>query len=342
MKKVWKSKRFTVGFLFISLLLAASLSYDWFFQNDVPKAELRYIDGEVQTPPYSPWDYPPFGTNNLGESLFHVLLIGAKYTLGVALLIALLRFVLSVVVGTVSEMYAPKWTEKIRPWIEAFYYYPVTLIAFLMLQWLLFQDGMFDGTDAEFTYSFNTRVIVEVSVLTLIAMPITSLTIANEVKQIKLKEFMESVQILGGGRFHVLKKHVMPFLKPQLIVVFLREVIQVLVLLAHLGILGIFFGGGDQKKDLFDNNVFVSLSNEWSGLIGNNFAFLFTTYWWMAIAPILMLTLAVLAFKLMVEGYLTVQKQPSNTDSREYIEEKQVVGEPFEWLHESDHRVSND
>ncbi|MBN8193008.1 ABC transporter permease subunit [Bacillus sp. NTK074B] len=300
---LWKNKLFMTGFLFIFLTLMGSLVYGWFFDNEIPIANLRFTEDGVKGPPYSPWEYPPFGTNNLAESMFHILLIGAKFTLGVAFLVAALRFVISSVWGTLSELYLPKLNERVRPFLEAFYYYPVTLIAYLMLYWVLFADGMFNGTDSEFTYGFGTRVFIEILVLTLAAVPITSLTISKEVNLILKKEFMDSVQILGGNRRHILIKHILPFLKPQLVVIFLREMIQVLILLAHLGILGIFFGGGTMKEDLFQNMVFVSLSNEWSGIIGNNFQFLFTTYWWIAICPIFLLTLTVLAFKMMLEGY---------------------------------------
>ncbi|MGF3104552.1 ABC transporter permease subunit [Rossellomorea sp. DUT-2] len=310
MIRVLKNKSFMTGFLFVFLTLMGSLMYGWFFDNYIPVAELRFTEDGVKSPPYSPWEYPPFGTNNLAQSMFHILLIGAKYTLGVALLIAGLRFMLSFVWGTISELYAPKLNQWSRPFLEAFYYYPVTLIAYLMLYWVLFADGQFNGVDSEFTYGFGARVIIEVIVLTLAAVPITSLTISKEVNQILRKEFMESVRILGGNRRHVLMKHILPFLKPQLVIIFLREMIQVLILLAHLGILGIFFGGGAMKEDLFRNVVYVSLSNEWSGIIGNNFRFLFTTYWWIAISPIFLLTLTVLAFKLMLEGYQNMQSAP--------------------------------
>ncbi|MGD6911654.1 hypothetical protein ACQCT1_12055, partial [Micrococcus luteus] len=40
-----------------------------------------------------------------------------------------------------------------------------------------------------------------------------------------------------------------------------------------------------------------------SGLIGKDFKYLFTTYTWIPFIPILFLTLAIIALKLMVEGY---------------------------------------
>ncbi|BCB03999.1 ABC transporter permease subunit [Bacillus sp. KH172YL63] len=333
MKRLLKNKSFLTGFLFIFLTLMGSLMYGWFFDNSVPVAELQFTDEGVKSPPYSPWEYPPFGTDNRAQSIFHILLIGAKFTLGVAFLVAALRFGLSFIWGTVSELYFPRLNEKVRPFLETFYYYPVTLIAYLMLYWVLFEDGVFNGVDSEFTYSFSTRVIIEIAVLTCAAVPITSLTISKEVNAIMRKEFMDSVQVLGGNRRHILRKHILPILKPQLVIIFLREIIQVLVLLAHLGILGIFFGGGTMREDLFENMVFVSLSNEWSGIIGNNFRFLFTTYWWIAFSPIFFLTLTVLAFKLMLEGYQHLSAMPVKRQDEMEEEEGVTDQERFDLVH---------
>ncbi|UOR10963.1 ABC transporter permease subunit [Halobacillus amylolyticus] len=319
--KLLKNKSFMVGFLFIFLMVLGSLMYGWLFDNAIPTAELRYTEDGVKRPPYSPAEYPPFGTNNMAQSLFHIILIGAKYTLGIAFGIAILRFTFATMIGTLSEVYLPRLTAKLQHFLEGFYYFPVTLISFLVLEWILFQDG-FDGPNRDFTYSFETRIIFELVVLVIVALPITSTLIAKEVKQIRQMEFMDSVQILGGSRFHIIKKHIYPFLKPQLVVILLREVIQVLILLAHLGILGIFFGGGQMAVDIFDNSIFVSLSNEWSGLIGENYTFLFTPFWWIALVPIIMLTLAVLAVKLMLEGYQRVINSKEKRETKKQSEQE--------------------
>ena len=86
------------------------------------------------------------------------------------------------------------------------------------------------------------------------------------------------------------------------------------------------------KEDLFQNFVFVSLSNEWSGIIGNNFRFLFITYWWIAICPIFLLTLTVLAFKLMLEGYQSVESSniikdfmEDNSENEFSVKERNVL-----------------
>ncbi|TLS37027.1 peptide ABC transporter permease [Pseudalkalibacillus caeni] len=306
------NKSFMFSFGVIVLLLFSSIVYSVVFENHIPKADLRFEEGAelVSKPPYSPFEYPPLGTDNISNDLFFIILVGAKYTLGIALAVAVFRFIISSVLGTFLQMNFPGIVKRIQPWLEGFYYFPVSLLTFLLLEWVLKSDGYFDGIDSEFTYSLFERVGIEFIILILVAVPITSSTIAKEVKRILEQEFIDSVKILGGSKFHILKTHVMPFLKPQLLLIFVREVIQVLLLLAHLGVLKIFFGGGLVKEDMFNNSVFVSLSNEWSGLIGNNLRFLFTNYYWIPLVPILFFTITIVLLKIMLEA-LKTELQPS-------------------------------
>ncbi|TKD72323.1 hypothetical protein [Pseudalkalibacillus hwajinpoensis] len=299
-----KNKRFMLGSSFILILITSSLLYSIIQNNVIPKAEIKAdVNGDiVARPPYSPWDYPPFGTDQISQDLFFVILIGAKYTIGIALVIALIRFLLSSLLGIFMQLYCRPLLQKVKPFFEGFYYFPASILAYLCLSWVLMKDGFIDG----FTTTFTERVLFEMVVLILIGVPIVLINVSKEVSLIQNKEFIESVKVLGGSRLHLLRVHLMPYLRPQLFLLFVREVIQVLLLLAHLGILNILFGGALRTTDMFDKAVFVSFSSEWSGLIGSNFRFLFTDYYWIPLVPIVCFTIAILAFKLTIEGFEAV------------------------------------
>ncbi|WP_377890568.1 peptide ABC transporter permease [Alkalihalobacillus sp. R86527] len=301
-KALLKNAQFMIGSTFFLSVLVASILYTVFFQDHIPVADLTYGDnGEVLAkPPYSPFDHPPFGTDNVSQDLFFLLLVGAKYTLGIALLIALARFALSLLLGVGLQLYAAPILRRVKPLVEGFFYFPAPLLAYLILSWVLLRETFVGG---EFSTTFTERVLFEVVILILIGVPITLTTIAKEVELLQEREFMTSAKVLGGSRLHMLKKHLMPYLRPQLFLIFIREVILVLLLLAHLGILNVLFGGVAITEDMFGNGVFVSLSNEWSGLIGNNLKFLFTTYYWIPLVPIICFTVTILALKMIVEGF---------------------------------------
>lgn len=303
-KALMKNAQFMLGGTFFLSVLLASIFYTVFFNDHIPVADLKYGEnGEILAkPPYSPVEHPPFGTDNVARDIFFLLLVGAKYTLGIAILVAVVRFALSVLFGFALQLYLTSLLKRVKPLLEGIYYFPAPLLAYLILNWVLFKDSFTEG----FSTTFTERVLFEVVVLILIGVPITLTTIAREVELLQEREFITSVKVLGGSRLHMLKKHLMPYLRPQLFLIFIREVIQVLLLLAHLGILNILFGGIRITQDMFGNGVFVSLSNEWSGLIGSNLKFLFTTYYWIPLVPVIAFTVTILALKMMVEGFQVV------------------------------------
>ncbi|MCA0987156.1 peptide ABC transporter permease [Guptibacillus algicola] len=309
-KALLKNVQFMLGSIFLFSVLAASILYTVFFQDHIPVADLTYGEnGDVLArPPYSPLEHPPFGTDNVSQDLFFLLLVGAKYTLGIALLIAFARFALSFLLGVGLQLYAAPILKRVKPLLEGFFYFPAPLLAYLILSWVLMRDLFMDS---EFSTTFTERVAFEVVILILIGVPITMTTIAREVEHLQEREFITSAKVLGGSRLHMLKKHLMPYLQPQLFLVFIRELILVLLLLAHLGILNVLFGGVAITEDMFGNSVFVSLSNEWSGLIGNNLKFIFTTYAWIPLVPIICFTVTILSLKMMVEGFQVATERAS-------------------------------
>ncbi len=330
-----KNKRFVMGGSIILLILISSLVYSVVFDHHIPIASIMTDKNGTITgkPPYSPWVHPPFGTDHVSRDLFFIILIGAKYTLGLALGIALIRFIVSSVAGIFLQLYFPSFLKKGKPWFEGFYYFPASILAYLFLFFILREDGYGDG----FSTTFTERVIFEMMVLIIIGIPIILINVSKEVAILQRREFIDSVKVLGGSRWHLLKVHFMPYLQPQLFLLFVREVIQVLLLLAHLGILNLLFGGALLKTDMFDQAAFVSLSSEWSGLIGTNFRFLYTSYYWIPLVPILCFTFAIVAFKLMVDGMesvlVTKQTEKSRVEERKKrMESVSSKKEVFDYL----------
>lgn len=204
MGKVFKNPKFLIGFSFVAMLFLVSVFYGIFFGDRIPKMEIFINDnGDPVRPVYSPIEYPPFGTNTHGEPMLNVILVGAKYTIAFALIITILRFVFSASIGVLLETYFPKVMKLFSKPVDAFHYFPLTLLSYFLLEWVLFSDRLMDGT---FTYSFADRVLIETIVLVVVALPITTQLIASETRLIYHREFMEGAKVIGGSRWHILKK----------------------------------------------------------------------------------------------------------------------------------------
>jgi peptide/nickel transport system permease protein len=316
-KRLIKSPQFLFGFIFLFGIFAASLIYYWISGDQIPNTDLlKGEDGQFLSPPYSPLDYPPLGTDNFGHDVFLLMLAGAKYTIGAALLIAFLRVVPSVVLGLGIHFYLYKLKKIFASIVDAFNYFPATLLAFLLMQWVMI-DGPLMNPDS-FPFSFKDKVFIYITILVGISLPSVSLLFSNEVEHIMKKQFIESAKILGALKRHYIMFHIRPYLVPQIYIVFLREFISVMILISHLGVLGIFIGGFQFETDLFNKTQPLSLSHEWSGSLGTWWRFLWTTYPWIAFIPVIFFTLTVLAAKLMLLGLTKAleeqQKIPGEID----------------------------
>ncbi|PGS51212.1 hypothetical protein [Bacillus sp. AFS041924] len=77
---------------------------------------------------------------------------------------------------------------------------------------------------------------------------------------------------------------------------FVQQIIQVLLLLVHLGVFKLIVGGS-LIVNTGEREVTVSLSNEWSGLIGLSYAELMLDKW-IVIGPCIGFVLTIIAFTL--------------------------------------------
>ncbi|MFC4619621.1 hypothetical protein ACFO4N_12940 [Camelliibacillus cellulosilyticus] len=323
-KRLVRKPLFWLGFAYIFLWLAGSFVYAATFHNHIPTADLRYGSAGqlVDRPPYPPWEFPPLGTDDFSQNIFIVLLIGAKFTLGLALLCALLRTVLSALIGILTRLYLPKITRVLFAPFESLSYFPIALLLYLILQWVLFKDASLHQD--HFTYGFWTRTWIDMLFLTLIAVPLTTRTIFNETGGFLKKPFIESATVLGASRLQLFWRHLRPFLFPRLFVIFMREVVQVLLLMAHLGVFKVAIGGIIMKENLFTASSSLrfpyALANDWAGLIGVWWRYIWTDYQYITFVPIIAVTLAILAVKgisVSVEAVLGQREEHSSARKRD-------------------------
>ncbi|HEU5141089.1 MAG TPA: ABC transporter permease subunit [Bacillales bacterium] len=298
-KALLKHPLFMMGSLFIVLVFAGSIVHAVFFDSYIPETTL-YFEGDtlIADAPLTPSQDPPLGSNKQGKNLFFLLLMGAKYTIGLAFAVAALRMFFSVILGVIYGNYFMRFNRYISKGIEAFNYVPAALLAYVLLVTVLREHVM----TSSYTYSFDERVLFELAILTLIALPTTTLLIGNETDYILKQEFITGVKTMGASRWHIIRKHILPHLGPRLWIQFMQQVIQVLILLIHLGFLGLFFGGTNIDKMTGD---MFSVTGEWSGIIGKAFGNLLT-YPWVALTPLVAFALTILAMHCILEGLTDV------------------------------------
>ena len=326
-----KNWKFAIGSLFFIVVIGSSIIYSVTTDNHVDQMRLFYAEDGVtliSAMPFAPTEPFFFGSDRLGYSLFDQIVIGAKYTLFFALLIACLRVVVGLLLAVIYSFYlkqqAQQWVAKM---VDSIHFMPLSLIAYILLSPILLPG--FDG----FSYTFWERVFLETMILTLLVVPLTTVLLGKEINRVSDYEFIASAKVMGGGKFQIFTRHILPHLGPRLTILFGQQFIQVLLIFMHLGIFDYFFGGTKLSMDPMFADPPQSSTYEWSGLIGQvgRGAIGSGQYWYLYI--LVPFIFAIFAMQLIVQGVKEVQqvkvgvifKLPSFRKKKQSIQSKEVA-----------------
>ncbi|MCF6138626.1 ABC transporter permease subunit [Pseudalkalibacillus berkeleyi] len=264
---ILKQPQFMIGTLIILSLLGLSFGFDQLFKMP-EQVKYLYKNGSlVGVAPFTPSEVPPFGTDKFGRSLFHMIIKGAKYTLVIAFGIALIRVFLALMLSMVYHRFYKKLSAFFKDIIESTIFIPSSILAFLLLAPLTVHQVQEGKSIAEI-------LTIQCIILVLIGVPQLISTFSNDMMKISEKEYIVSTHSLGAKPIYVYFKHIIPEMATRVLLVITQQIIQVLILLAHLGVLLIFLGGRSTFTvgDIFnEHEVFTSQTGEWAGLIGHNF-----------------------------------------------------------------------
>ncbi|BCB02599.1 ABC transporter permease subunit [Bacillus sp. KH172YL63] len=330
-KKLLKNPAFVIGFMFLFGMFAGSIIYYAGWGDVVPEIEMmKDEEGKLFRGPYSPLQFPPLGTDNFDRNVLLVILVGAKYTIGAGLIITFFRVVPSVAMGLILHFYMKPFKRIIDHIVDATNYFPPTLLAFLLLNWMMLEGPLMNPDS--YHYVFSDKLLFYVIILVLISIPSLTLLFSHEYYKIMKHEFIDTAKVLGATKRHFIWNHIRPFIVPQILLVCIREFMIVMLLIAHLGVLNIYIGGSSLETDVFNNRVFVSLSNEWSGLLGGWWEFLWTTFPWISFIPVMFFTMTIISAKLMLIGATRVltdleKEAPYRVDLEESLYEDKELFE---------------
>ncbi|HBY94136.1 MAG TPA: hypothetical protein DEP84_09275, partial [Chloroflexi bacterium] len=249
------------------------------------------IEGTIGTPPFPPSALFPWGTDPVGRDVQALVLAGVKRTLALALFAMAAR----VVVGTILGALAGWWqgsrldtliTGAVGVWAA----FPVTLFAMILILALGIQQGM----------------VVFIVALCVVGWGEIAQFVRGQVIGIKPQLHIEAARAVGLRPDQILTQNVLPNLLPSLIVLAVLEMGGVLMLLAELGFLNIFLGGGFRVEigevgRMVPVFYYFSDVPEWGALLANIRNW-WRSYPWLAWYPGLAFFTAILAFNLWGEG----------------------------------------
>jgi peptide/nickel transport system permease protein len=267
-------KKTLIGLLILSILLAISLLYPYYGSKDYREKPI-YDEHKnfVGMPPHKPSLEYPLGTDRNGRDNLLLIVDGLKYTLAAIVMVALLTVLVGTIFGIIISVWMPPLISTVKAFLFPFRYVPTLLIAVILMQ------------PAGITYNVipvGIKIEYQLIILFMLGLPAVFIYTTDLIEEISKRPFVIASKLMGGNKIHVMARHIMPNLKPYLLIIFIQQIQQTLQIMMGLSMFSIFFGGAD-KKLILNTEQTMSITNELTGLTGQNF-------WWLKYAPYIALS----------------------------------------------------
>lgn len=208
------------------------------------------------------------GTDSLGRDILSRLIYGARITLYIVALVALIAPLLGLLVGTVAG-YVGGWVDLVLMRLtDIFLAFPRLVLA------LAFVAGLGAGIE---------NAVLAIS---LTAWPPYARLARAETLTIRSQDYISAIRLQGAGPLRIITRHIWPLCISSLIVRVTLDMAGIILAAAGLGFLGL----GAQPP-----------SPEWGAMISEGRRFILD-HWWVATMPGLAIFTVSLAFNLLGDG----------------------------------------
>lgn len=249
------------GLLVLLLIITAALFAPWLANQDIFAQDLT---ARLRPPSQTHW----LGTDELGRDIYSRLLYGARITLYIAGLTALIITPLGLLIGT-SAGYLGGWVDTVlMRLVDIFLAFPSLILA------LAFVAALGPGIE-------NAIIAISLSSWP----PIARLARA-ETLSIRKMDYIAAVRLQGASSWHIILRHVIPMCLPSVVVRVTLNMAAIILTAAGLGFLGL----GAQAP-----------SPEWGAMLASGREFMLNNGWIAAI-PGLAILFTSLAFNLLGDG----------------------------------------
>jgi peptide/nickel transport system permease protein len=196
-------------------------------QHIVPHYD--YLKEEWISPPLSPSEEYPLGTDQWGNDIFSMLMYGARNTLIACAFITMVRVIVGSILGAIAGWHSGGLSDQIvMGVIGVITSVPLLISSMLMILALDIRRGL------------------PVFIVALAAVGWTEIAqyIRGEFLVLRKMPYIEGARAVGTRNLAIAVRHILPNLLPHLLVITFLELGAVLTLLGELSFIGVFIGGG--------------------------------------------------------------------------------------------------
>jgi peptide/nickel transport system permease protein len=203
------------------------------------------------------------GTDNAGFDLLGRLMFGGKNSLIVGLAAAALGTVFGAIYGAISGFFGG--------WVDALMMRIVDVLLSIPPLFLLIVAAVI----------WHPSVIVLILIIAFLSWLIPARLIRGETLTLRVREYVQSVRIMGGSRKRIVLRHIVPNAIGTIVVNATFQVADAILFLAALGFLGL----GVQPPQ-----------TDWGSMLSNGVDFAISGYWWEIYPAGIAIVLVVVAF----------------------------------------------
>ncbi|MEH7234649.1 ABC transporter permease subunit [Bacillus sp. JJ1562] len=308
------------GFMLFISFVGPQLS---FVEHTPPEHRMRFYDGgEIGRAPFPPSKEDLLGTDREARDILSMIILGAKDTLKIIVLITLIRYIIAIPMAFLASTKKGIAYMVSNGWYSLFGSIPTIFAAILLLE-IVSVGGLENG------------VYWKVLLIALIEVGRVSYIFAHEIYEVSQKEFVHASVTVGSTPFQLSVMHYLPSVSQSLVVNFFNDLARVTLLLGQLALFQYFIehainyipgGGVFQDESGYDSATGFF---DWPGLLSAARYEVIKAVW-IPLFPAIALTLLLLTFQLLSEGFRKLfERRTSSGKNRVVHRIADRVGEAF-------------
>lgn len=205
----------------------------------------------------------PLGTDSSGRDVLGRLMVGGQASLIIGVLSAVISTVIGVIWGAVSGFFGGLIDTFLMRIVDVLLAVPTIFI-------LLYLASIFRPT--------VLLLSITIAILSWLG---AARLVRGETLSLRSREFVRAVQVMGGSRWRIIRRHIIPNTIGVVVVQATFQVANAILLMATLGFLG--FGLAPPAAD-------------WGSMLSQGVNYIYDGYWWLIWPAGILIVLAVLSF----------------------------------------------
>jgi dipeptide transport system permease protein len=260
--RLFKNKLAVFGLIVIVLMVLLAVFGPILTDQSYSKQVL--LDAN-QKPSSAHW----FGTDELGRDVYARILSGARISLFIGLMAALIDFLIGIVYGGIAGYFGGRIDNIMMRFVDLLYGLPYLLIVILLM--VVMGPGLL-------------TIIVALSATGWIGM---ARIVRGQVLSLKSSEYVLAARMIGGSTGYIIRKHLLPNTLSVIIVQVTFTVPSAIFAEAFLSFLGI--------------GIQPPLAS-WGVMANDGLSTILSGHWWRLFYPAFFISMTMLAFNLLGDG----------------------------------------